>query len=420
VSSKHSAEPESLTAYDPQLAAAMAAERDRQERFIELIASENYVSTRVLEALGSALTNKYADGVPGNRQYSGCEHVDVVETLAIERAGQLYGAEYANVQPYSGSQANAAVYHALLEPGDTLLGMDPGHGGHVTHGAEGSFSSRDYAIVSYGVDPATGDVDYDAVDRLAQQHRPRLIVAGFSAYSGIMDWSAFRQIADRVDALLLIDMAHVAGLVAAGLYPNPVPVADVVSTTTHKTLRGPRGGMILARDAERFGQVLDSGVYPGIQGGPLMHVVAAKAVAFREALEPGFRIYQQRVIANAQRMARVFIERGIPVWSGRTDNHMLLLETGALGIDARAAERTLEDAGIAVSCMGIPGRPGGRSAGLRLGTPAMTTRGLGGNDAAALAAAIADVLAEPDSAAVGASARELVDALCSAHPVYAG
>jgi glycine hydroxymethyltransferase len=419
VSSKSFRSYSTLQQFDPLLAAALAAELNRQERYLELIASENYVSPRVLEALGSVLTNKYADGLPGNRMYSGCEFVDVAEQLAIERAAKLFSAQYVNVQPYSGTQANAAAYHALLEPGDTLLGMEAGHGGHITHGAVGSFSSRHYSVVQYGIDPASGDVDYEAVARLAHSHRPKLIVAGFSAYSRIMDWERFRAVADDVGALLLIDMAHVAGLVAAGLYPNPVPYADVVTTTTHKTLRGPRGGMILARDRKTFGDRLDRAVYPGTQGGPLMHVVAAKAVAFAEALEPEFREYQQRVIANARRMAQVLQDCGQTIWSGGTDNHMLLVDTSARGIDAKRAERLLEDASIAVSCMGIPGRSGGRSSGLRLGTPAITTRGLTEDDVSLLAQWIAELLEERTSAERRSAIKSGVDAMCEAHPVYA-
>ena len=419
MSSKNFVDERSLEDFDPHLAAAIRGERQRQESFLELIASENYASPRVLEALGSTLTNKYADGVPGRRMYSGCEYVDVAETLAIERACRLFGAGYANVQPYAGTQANAAVYHALLAPGETLLGMKSGHGGHVTHGADGSFSSRHYSVVQYGIDPATGMVDYDEVAALAERHRPVLIVAGFSAFPRTLDWERFRAIADSVGALLLVDMAHVAGLVAAGLYPNPVPVADVVTTTTHKTLRGPRGGMILARDRERFGGRIDQAVYPGVQGGPLMHAIAAKAVAFAEALTPEFRIYQQQVLANARRLATALAAHGHAVWSGGTDNHMLLIDLDGRDYDGNAAEQALETAGIAVNCMAVPGRDRGRAGGLRLGTPAVTTRGLREKQMEQVAGWITAVLDARDSAAVRERVAGEVAALCRACPVYA-
>ena len=386
---------------------------------MELIASENYVSPRVLAALGSALTNKYADGYPGRRQYSGCEFVDIAETLAIERARELFDASYANVQPYSGSQANAAVYQALLKPGDTLLGMDPGHGGHITHGAPQSFSGTHYRVVHYGVDPVSGEVDYDLASELATKCRPKMIVAGFSVYAGVLDWQRFREIADRVDAYLMVDMAHVAGLVAAGLYPNPMSTADVVTTTTHKTLRGPRGGMILTGQRKDLGSRLDAGVYPGIQGGPLMHVVAAKAVAFKEALEPDFKRYQQRVLANAKRIAEVLIERGHTVWSGGTKNHMVMLDLAPLQIRAEVAERALERAHLAVNAIRMPGRSGAEAAGLRIGTPAITTRGIDEPEAAQLAHWVADVLEAVESDEVVARTRARVEALCRQFPVYA-
>lgn len=414
--SKRSADSAPLAAFDPELADALDAERVREEQCIELIASENYASPRVLEALGSTLTNKYADGYPGHRNYSGCEHVDRAETLAIERAKELFGAAYANVQPYSGSQANAAVYHALLAPGDTLLAMSPLAGGHITHGGDASFSGREYACFHYGIVAETGEVDYEAAAALADEYRPKLVVAGFSAHARTIDWRRFREIADGVGARLLVDMAHVAGLVAAGLYPDPVPVADVVTTTTHKTLRGPRGGMILSRDADELGPGLDAGVYPGIQGGPLMHVIAAKAVAFKEALEPAFRLYQQRVLANAKRIARVLVERGLDVVSGGTDNHMLLIRLGPEGLDAKAAEIALERAGIALNRVDLAGGPTGR--GLRLGTPAMTTRGLGEPEAAEIAHEIADVLDARGADATIAAARARIDKLCARFPVY--
>src|SRR4051812_7303540 len=310
-----------LAQFDPQLNAALEGERRRQEEHIELIASENYTSPRVLAVQGSVLTNKYAEGYPGRRYYGGCEFVDIAEQLAMDRARQLFGADYANVQPHSGSQANAAVYLALLAPGDTILGMSLAHGGHLTHGAKVSFSGKLYNAVQYGVDPQTGLIDYDEIERLALEHRPKMIVAGFSAYSRVLDFARFREIADRVNAYLFVDMAHVAGLVAAGLYPNPLPFADIVTTTTHKTLRGPRGGLILAKANEEIEKKLNSAVFPGAQGGPLMHVIAGKAVCFKEAMEPGFKAYQQQVIDNAQAMAQVFIDRGYDVVSGGTDNH---------------------------------------------------------------------------------------------------
>ena len=404
-----------LAAFDPELAAALAGECDRQERFLELIASENYVSPRVLRVLGSELTNKYADGVPGRRMYSGCEQVDKAESLAIDRACRLFGAGYANVQAYSGTQANAAVYHALLKPGQTLLGMRSGDGGHVTHGAAGSFSASHYSVVQYGIDANTGDVDFDEVETLAQRHQPTVIVAGFSAYAQTMDWQRFRQIADRVGALFVADMAHVAGLVAAGLYPNPVPIADVVTTTTHKTLRGPRGGMILVRDADRFAKALDDAVYPGVQGGPLMNVVAAKAVAFAEAATPEFRFYQQAVLANARRLAATLQARQLPLWSGSTENHMLLIDMAEYGVDARKAEQALEDAGIAVNCMALPG---GRAAGLRLGTPAVTTRGLREAEMMALGEGVADVLEALEAPDVRADVAGKTADMARRFPVY--
>jgi glycine hydroxymethyltransferase len=403
---------------DPDIAAAIAAETNRQQQSIDLIASENYVSRAVLEALGSPLTNKYADGYPGKRDYSGCEYADVIETLAIERAGALFGAAYANVQPYSGTQANASAYFALLEPGDTMLSLEPAQGGHSTHGASQSFSGRSYIAYHYRVDRETGSIDFDEVRQLALKHRPKLIVAGFSANPRIMDWQGFRQVADRIDAYLLVDMAHVAGLVAAGLYPDPVAVADVVTSTTHKTLRGPRGGLILARNADGFRRRLNRGVYPGNQGGPLLQVVAAKAVAFREAAQPDFIDYQRAVVANAQRMAAVFIERGVRVWTGGTDNHMLLLDLSDRALDGAAAETTLERAGITVNRIRIPGAYDQAVHGLRLGTPAITTRGMRQNEAAAIAGLVADLIDEPASAAIETRVKEAVEALGREFPVY--
>ena len=408
-----------IASFDPELDAALRGERARQERFLELIASENYVSPRVLEAQGSVLTNKYADGYPGRREYSGCEPADVAETLAIERAKLLFGAAFANVQPYSGTQANAAVYAALLEPGDTLLGMRAAHGGHITHGDARSFSGKQFRAIAYGVDPATGEIDYDGVAELARAHRPRVIVAGFSAHSRSVDWRRFRAIADEVDARFLADMAHVAGLVAAGLYPNPVPLADVTTTTTHKTLRGPRGGVILVRDDAELARRIDAAVYPTIQGGPLMHVIAAKAVALKEALEPEFRLYQQRVLANARCIAQVLAARGFALAGGGTDNHMVIADLGAPGVDATEAERALERAHIAVNCIPFPG--GGASArrrGIRIGTPAVTTRGLRETEMERLAHWLADVCEAPHETAIIERVREGVLEMCARFPVY--
>ena len=414
----------SLAALDPQLAAALKAELARQETYLELIASENYVSPRVLEAQGSLLTNKYADGYPGHRHYAGCEQADVAESLAIDRACRLFGAKYANVQPYSGSQANLAAYLALLAPGDTLLGMRPAHGGHRTHGAADNQSGSLYNVVLYDVDVATGLIDYEQVASLAREHRPKLIVAGFSAYSRVVDWGKFRAVADDVGALLLADIAHVAGLIAAGLYPNPVPVADLTTTTTHKTLRGPRGGMILAAQKSTLTERVDAAVFPGTQGGPLMHVIAAKAVAFAEALEPQFAAYQRQTLANARLLAAVLIERGYPVLTGGTDNHMLLVDLRKAPLDAVRAERSLHAAHIAVNRASLPGETGSEptqgSGGLRLGTPAITTRGLGERETRLLASWIADLFDARGDAAAVAVVRTKVLELCAAFPVYGG
>jgi glycine hydroxymethyltransferase len=410
---------EHIRSFDVELADALRGEQLRQETFIELIASENYVSPRVLEAQGSQLTNKYADGYPGNRDYSGCEFADVAERLAIERAKTLFGAAHVNVQPYSGSQANAAAYAALLDTGDTLLGMQSAHGGHITHGDACSFSGRQFRAASYGVDAATGEIAYDEVAALARKHRPRVIVAGFSAYSRIVDWRRFRAIADDVGAYLLADMAHVAGLVAAGLYPNPVPIADVTTTTTHKTLRGPRGGMILTRADAGIAARIDAAVYPGTQGGPLMHVIAAKAVAFKEAMQPQFRLYQQRVLANARRMAQVLVERGHAVHSGGTDNHMLIVDLAHRGVAAKAAEAALEHAHIAVNCIRVPGKSAQAApSGLRLGTPAATTRGIREAEAEELANWVADILNAVEVETVDRIRAQVLD-LCARFPVYA-
>jgi glycine hydroxymethyltransferase len=419
VLSKPSVKPErrSLEQLDPELAAAVAGEVDRQERTIDLIASENYVSQAVLEALGSPLTNKYADGYPGKRDYTGCEFADVIENLAIDRARSLFGAAYANVQPYSGTQANASAYFALLEPGDLMLSLEPAQGGHATHGSSQSFSGRSYRAKHYRVDRETGAVDFDEVGRLAEKHRPKLIMAGFSANPRIMDWAPFREIADRIDAYLIVDMAHVAGLVAAGLYPDPVPFADVVTSTTHKTLRGPRGGLILGRNADGFRRRLNRGVYPGNQGGPLLQIIAAKAVAFREAAEPGFVDYQRAVVANAKRMAEVFTERGIRVWTGGTDCHLLMLDLGGGRVDGAVAESALERAGITVNRIRIPGSYEEVPAGIRLGTPAVTTRGMGLDEVARVAHWVADVLEQPDSETVARRVRHEAEAMGRAFPV---
>ena len=413
---------QTIAGFDPDLANAMALERLRQEAHIELIASENYASPRVLEAQGSVLTNKYAEGYPGKRYYGGCEHVDVVESLAIERAKQLFHADYANVQPHSGSQANAAVYLALLTPGDTILGMSLAHGGHLTHGAKVSFSGKLYNAVQYGVDTQTGLIDYDEVERLAVEHKPRMIVAGFSAYSRVLDFERFRTIADRVGAYLFVDMAHVAGLVAAGLYPNPIPFADIVTTTTHKTLRGPRGGLILARANTEIEKKLNSMVFPGTQGGPLMHVIAAKAVAFKEALGPDFIEYQKQTIANARAMVSVFIERGYKVVSGGTDDHLFLVDLVAKGMTGKDADAALGRAHITVNKNAVPNDPQSPfvTSGIRIGTPAITTRGFIESDAVLTATLICDVLDNLGDAQVEARAREQVAALCARLPVYAG
>jgi glycine hydroxymethyltransferase len=409
-----------IAGFDPELATALEHERVRQEDHIELIASENYASPRVLEAQGSVLTNKYAEGYPGKRYYGGCEHVDVAEQLAIDRAKQLFGADYANVQPHSGSQANAAAYLALLQPGDTLLGMSLDHGGHLTHGAKVNFSGKIFKAVQYGLDPATGEIDYAQVERLAQEHRPKLLIAGFSAYSRIVDWARFRAIADSVGAYFLVDMAHVAGLVAAGVYPNPVPHADVVTTTTHKTLRGPRGGLILARPNEEIAKKMNSLIFPGTQGGPLMHVIAAKAVAFLEALQPEFQAYQQQVVANARAMASTLMARGVKIVSGGTDNHLFLVDLIGRSYTVKDADAALGRAHITVNKNTVPNDPRSPfvTSGLRIGTPAITTRGFGVPEASQLAGWIADVLEDVGDEAVLDRTRRAVVELCRRHPVY--
>ena len=409
-----------LARFDADLFAAMEQEAQRQEEHIELIASENYTSPAVMEAQGSVLTNKYAEGYPGKRYYGGCEYVDVVEQLAIDRAKQLFGADYANVQPHAGSQANAAVYLALLSAGDTILGMSLAHGGHLTHGASVSSSGKLYNAVQYGITDA-GLIDYDEVERLAVEHKPKMIVAGFSAYSQVLDFARFRAIADKVGAYLFVDMAHVAGLVAAGVYPNPVPFADVVTTTTHKTLRGPRGGLILALNAgEEIEKKLQSIVFPGIQGGPLMHVIAAKAVAFKEALEPEFATYQQQVVKNAKAMAATLIARGYKIVSGGTDNHLMLVDLIGRDVSGKDAEAALGRAHITVNKTSVPNDPRSPfvTSGLRLGTPAITTRGYTEADTIALAGWIADVLDAPADEAVIAAVRDKVTAQCKKYPVY--
>jgi glycine hydroxymethyltransferase len=403
---------------DPDLWQALGRERQRQEDHVELIASENYVSPNVMRVQGSVLTNKYAEGYPGKRYYGGCEHVDVAEQLAIDRAKALFGAAYANVQPHSGSQANAAVYMAMLKPGDTILGMSLAHGGHLTHGASVNFSGKLYRSVAYGLEADTELIDYAQVDELARAHKPKMIVAGASAYSRVIDWQRLRDIADSVGAYLLVDMAHYAGLIAAGEYPNPVGIAHFVTSTTHKTLRGPRGGLILA-DAE-FEKPLNSMIFPGIQGGPLMHVIAAKALAFKEAQEPAFKVYQQQVKANAQTVARVLIERGLRIVSGGTDSHVFLVDLRPKQITGKAAESLLGRAHLTVNKNAIPNDPEKPfvTSGIRLGTPAMTTRGFGADEAAAVAHFIADVLDAPnDDTAIDRIAGE-VTALCRRFPVY--
>jgi glycine hydroxymethyltransferase len=405
---------------DPELDRAIQAETARQEDHVELIASENYASPRVLAAQGSVLTNKYAEGYPGKRYYGGCEHVDVAERLAIERAKQLFGCEYVNVQPHSGSQANAAVYLALLQPGDTILGMSLAHGGHLTHGAKVNFSGKLFNAVQYGLDPVTERLDYAEIERLAHEHRPKMLIGGFSAYSQVVDWERMAAIARSVGAYFVVDMAHIAGLVAAGVYPSPVPHADVVTSTTHKTLRGPRGGIILARANPELEKKLQSLVFPGIQGGPLMHVIAAKAVAFLEALQPEFKVYQQQVVANAQAMAEVLMQRGYSIVSGGTVNHLFLLSLIGKELTGKDAEAALGRAHITVNKNAVPNDPRSPfiTSGLRIGTPAITTRGYGVEDARALAGWIADVLDAPTDEAVIARVREAVIAQCRRYPVY--
>jgi len=426
-----------IASFDPELASAMGAERQRQEDHIELIASENYASPRVLEAQGSVLTNKYAEGYPGKRYYGGCEFVDIAESLAIDRAKRLFGATYANVQPHSGSQANAAVYFALLNAGDTILGMSLDHGGHLTHGSKVNFSGKLFKAVQYGLTPDGSSIDYDQVERLAQEHRPKLLIAGFSAYSRVIDWARFRAIADSVGAYFHVDMAHVAGLCATGEYPNPVPHAHVVTSTTHKTLRGPRGGIILSTAGEEITKKFNSMVFPGTQGGPLMHVIAAKAVAFQEALQPEFKAYQKQVVANARAMAATFLERGYSIVSGGTDNHLFLLDLVSKNVTGKDADAALGAAHITVNKNSVPNdpRPPMITSGLRLGTPAVTTRGFRETEVQLLAHLIADLLdnlsarahmGSPDGRGGVTAEGEViervrgeVEAICRRFPVYA-
>ncbi len=409
-----------IEGYDGELWAAITAEEQRQEAHVELIASENYTSPRVMAAQGSVLTNKYAEGYPGRRYYGGCEHVDVAEQLAIDRAKALFGADYANVQPHSGSQANAAVYMALCEPGDTILGMSLAHGGHLTHGAKPNFSGKLYHAVQYGLDPESGEIDYVEVERLAREHRPKMIIAGFSAYSRVVDWQRFREIADAVGAYLFVDMAHVAGLVATGHYPSPVQIADVTTTTTHKTLRGPRGGLILARANPEIEKKLNSLVFPGTQGGPLMHVIAAKAVAFKEAMEPEFADYQGQVVENARIMAKIFIERGYEVVSGGTDNHLFLVSFIRAGLTGKEIDGWLGEAHITVNKNAVPNDPQSPfvTSGIRIGTPAITTRGFGSEEATQLAALMCDVIDSRGDSAVIERVRSEIATLCQRFPVY--
>jgi len=406
--------------FDPELQAAIEGERQRQEDHIELIASENYTSPRVMEAQGSVLTNKYAEGYPGKRYYGGCEFVDQVEILAIDRAKELFGADYANVQPHSGSQANASVYMALLKPGDTVLGMSLAHGGHLTHGASVSFSGRIYNAVQYGIKDDTGEIDYEEVEALALEHKPKMIVAGFSAYSRVVDWMRFREIADKVGAYLLVDMAHVAGLVAAGVYPSPVKIADVTTTTTHKTLGGPRGGIIMAKANPELEKKLNFAVFPESQGGPLMHVIAAKAVCFKEAMSKEFKEYQQQVVKNAQTMAEGFKQRGFDIVSNGTDNHLFLLSLVKQDITGKDADAALGRAYITVNKNAVPNdpRPPFVTSGLRIGSPAVTRRGFGEKEVAELTEWMCDILADISDEAVIDAVRGKVKALCARFPVY--
>ncbi len=410
-----------ISDYDVELWQAIRDEQQRQEHHIELIASENYTSPRVMQAQGSVLTNKYAEGYPGKRYYGGCEYVDKAEQLAIDRAKALFDADYANVQPHSGSQANAAVFMALCQPGDTVLGMSLADGGHLTHGAKPSFSGKMYHAVQYGLHAETGEIDYEQVESLAREHKPKMIIAGFSAYSRIVDWQRFREIADEVGAYLFVDMAHVAGLIAVGLYPNPVGIADVTTTTTHKTLRGPRGGLILAKSNAEIEKKLNSAVFPGGQGGPLMHVIAAKAVAFREAMEPGFKSYQQQVMINAKAMAEVFMQRGYDVVSKGTDDHLFLVSFIEAGLTGKEVDAWLGAANITVNMNAVPNDPQSPfvTSGIRVGTPAITTRGFSEEDATELAGWMCDIIDSKGDQGVIDTIKEKAKAICAKLPVYA-
>ena len=411
---------QTLAKVDSDIANAIKAEEARQEAHIELIASENYTSPAVMEAQGSQLTNKYAEGYPKKRYYGGCEHVDVVEQLAIDRAKELFGADYANVQPHSGSQANAAVFQALVVPGDTILGMSLAHGGHLTHGAAPSFSGKNFNSIQYGLNPETGEIDYDEVERLAKEHNPKMIIAGFSAYSRVVDWQRFRDIADSVGAYLFVDMAHVAGLIATGEYPSPVQIADVTTTTTHKTLRGPRGGLILAKANEEIEKKLNSAIFPGIQGGPLMHIIAAKAVSFKEAMSDDYKAYQKQVRINAQAMADVFIDRGFDVVSGGTDDHLFLVSFIEQGLTGKAVDAALGSAHITVNMNAVPNDPQSPfvTSGIRVGTPAVTTRGFGESECRELASWMCDICDNLDDQSVIEEVKSKVAELCAKHPVY--
>ena len=409
-----------IESYDHELWLSLKQESQRQEDHIELIASENYASNRILEAQGSLLTNKYAEGYPSKRYYGGCEFVDIAEDLAIERAKELFGAAYANVQPHSGSSANAAAFLALLEPNDVILGMSLDHGGHLTHGAKVNFSGRNYISYQYGLHPETHDIDYDQVLQMAKEHNPKLIIAGFSAFSGVIDWAKFREIADEVGAYLLVDMAHVSGLVAAGLYPSPVPYADVVTSTTHKTLRGPRSGIILAKENEAIHKKLNSAVFPGSQGGPLMHVIAAKAVCFKEALDPEFKKYIQDVIDNAKLMSKTIMSRGIDVVTGGTENHIILVDLRSKNITGKDLEKALGNVNITVNKNSVPNDPKSPfvTSGIRLGTPAITTRGFKAKEVELISNWICDVILNMDDEAKLQEIKSKVNDLCSKYPVY--
>ena len=411
---------DTIATFDPELWQAIAAETERQEAHIELIASENYTSPRVMAAQGSALTNKYAEGYPSKRYYGGCEYVDVAEQLAIDRVKKLFNADYANVQPHSGSQANAAVYMALLQPGDTILGMSLADGGHLTHGSKVNFSGKIYNAIQYGLDYSTGEIDYAQMEALALEHQPKMIIGGFSAYSRIVDWQKMREIADKVGAYLLVDMAHVAGLVATGHYPSPVNIADVTTSTTHKTLRGPRGGIILAKANPEIEKKINSLVFPGIQGGPLMHIIAAKAVAFKEALQDDFKSYQAQVVKNANTMANTLLERGYNIVSGGTDNHLFLMDLVSKNMTGKVADAALSNAHITVNKNAVPNDPQSPfvTSGIRIGTPAITTRGLKEQESADLAHWIADILDHVEDESIQLRVREQISSLCATFPVY--